>query len=164
MDIRNVFSIKYGALTCLVLQNTFLIVFTGYSRAVQGPMYASTTAVTVTEGIKLITCLVVTAIQTGGIAGLTSSLKQEITIAEMVKMSVPSVLYTLQNNLQYYALSRLDPATFQVGYQMKILTTAVFSVLMLGKKLTRWQWLSLVMLTVGVCLANTKSNKKSTRV
>ena len=37
---------------------------------------------------------------------------------EILKLSVPSFLYTVQNNLLYYALSHLDAATFQVGYQV----------------------------------------------
>lgn len=38
----------------------------------------------------------------------------------------------------------------QVTYQLKILTTALFSVSMLGKKLGVYQWLSLVILMAGV--------------
>lgn len=46
---RNLFSVKYGALALLVLQNTFLVVFMRYSRTSEGPMYASSTAVAVME-------------------------------------------------------------------------------------------------------------------
>jgi UDP-sugar transporter A1/2/3 len=68
------------------------------------------------------------------------------------KLGVPAILYTIQNNLQYLAVSNLDAATFQVTYQLKILTTALFSVLMLGKRLTGVQWASLVVLTTGVAM------------
>ena len=37
-----------------------------------------------------------------------------------MKLAVPSLLYTVQNNLLYFALSHLDAATFQVGYQVMI--------------------------------------------
>lgn len=66
------------------------------------------------------------------------------------KLAVPAILYVVQNNLQYVAASNLDVATFQVTYQMKILTTAFFSVLMLGKRLSRAKWAALFMLALGV--------------
>ncbi len=56
------------------------------------------------------------------------------------KLAVPAVLYVIQNNLQYMAASNLDVATFQVTYQMKILTTAFFSVVMLRKRLSNVKW------------------------
>lgn len=37
-------------------------------------------------------------------------------------------------------------------YQLKILTTALFSVSMLGRKLGVYQWISLVILMAGVAL------------
>jgi UDP-sugar transporter A1/2/3 len=62
----------------------------------------------------------------------------------------PRVTPVVQNNLQYVAVSNLEAATFQVTYQMKILTTAAFSVLLLRKRLTPSQWLALLCLAVGV--------------
>jgi solute carrier family 35 (UDP-sugar transporter), member A1/2/3 len=149
------FSIKYGALALLVLQNTFLVVFMHYSRVTEGPMYASSTAVASMEVLKFVTCLFVVAYQRGGVVGLYNNLRDELLAQpmELVKLSVPSLLYTVQNNLLYYALSHLDAATFQVGYQVKILTTAVFSVFMLGKRLSYMQWISLIILTIGVSMA-----------
>ena len=60
---RNLFSIKYGALALLVLQNTFLVIFMRYSRTSEGPMYASSTAVAIMEVVKFLTCMVVIAYQ-----------------------------------------------------------------------------------------------------
>lgn len=44
----------------------------------------------------------------------------------------------------------------QVTYQLKILTTALFSVLMLRKSLSRVQWISLVLLFVGVAIVQVR--------
>lgn len=50
------------------------------------------------------------------------------------------------------AASNLDVATFQVSYQMKILTTALFSVILLHRRLSLVKWLSLFFLAVGVAI------------
>lgn len=71
---------------------------------------------------------------------------------ESWKLAIPAVLYTIQNNLQYVAVSNLDAATFQVTYQLKILTTAIFSVMILGRTLSMRKWLSLLLLIVGVSI------------
>jgi solute carrier family 35 (UDP-sugar transporter), member A1/2/3 len=79
-----------------------------------------------------------------------------------LKLLVPAVLYTLQNNLQFVAATNLDAATFQVTYQCKILTTALFAVLMLGQSLSLKKWLSLVILTAGVGCVQIPSGTTST--
>lgn len=80
---------------------------------------------------------------------------------EVVKLLVPSLLYTVQNNLLYLALTNLDAATYQVCYQMKILTTAIFSAVMLNRKFSAKKWFALIMLTVGVVLAQNSGSGDS---
>lgn len=78
---------------------------------------------------------------------------------ELLLLSVPSLLYTLQNNLLYIALANLDAAIYQVCYQLKILTTALFSVILLKRALSRTKWISLIILTVGVSLTELDAHK-----
>ncbi len=75
----------------------------------------------------------------------------------MAKLMVPALLYTMQNNMLYVALRDLDAATYSVCYQTKILTTALFSVILLGRKLSATKWGALLLLTVGVALAQLPS-------
>eukprot|EP01040_Poterioochromonas_malhamensis_P016122 gene16122-18220_t len=159
-----IFSIKYAALALLVLQNTFLVVFMHYSRTKHdGKLYASSTAVATMELVKFICCIIVIGLEKGTIQSLFQAFHEEIIKQpiELLKLSITSLLYVIQNNLLYYALSHLDAATFQVGYQIKILTTALFSVVMLSKTLSHYQWLSLLLLTVGVSLAQLSTNASS---
>lgn len=68
-------------------------------------------------------------------------------------MSLPATLYVLQNNLQYIAAENLDPIVFQALYQFKILTTALCSWILLGKRIERRQWIGLGVLVGGtICI------------
>ena len=58
----------------------------------------------------------------------------------MAAMSVPALCFVFQNFMMFVALSNLDVATSQVTYQPKLLTTAVFAMIMLGRTFTRTQW------------------------
>lgn len=80
---------------------------------------------------------------------------------EVIKISVPSFLYVIQNNLLYLALTNLDAATYQVCYQLKILTTALFSATMLNRKFSKTKWLALVILTIGVAVVQTSGDSAS---
>ncbi|KAB1274394.1 UDP-N-acetylglucosamine transporter [Camelus dromedarius] len=101
-------------------------------------------------------------IQECSLRGLNRILHDEILNKPMetLKLAIPSGIYTLQNNLLYVALSNLDAATYQVTYQLKILTTALFSVSMLSKKLGVYQWLSLVILMTGVAFVQWPSDSQ----
>jgi len=81
---------------------------------------------------------------------------------DTLKILIPATIYAIQNNLLFIALSNLDAAVYQVTYQLKILTTAMFSVTMLGKELAKHQWFALILLMVGVALVQLELQSKST--
>ncbi|KAG9063606.1 hypothetical protein KI688_004491 [Linnemannia hyalina] len=150
-------SMKHLSLLILLLQNSTLVLMMRYSRVnvdPDQPMYLASTAVFFAELIKLLACVLVLAYKTKSIPRTFYILRKDIVDQpqEILKMLVPSGLYALQNNLLYVALSNLEAATFQVTYQMKILSTAVFSVMMLNRRLTRQKWFALCLLMVGVTL------------
>ncbi|KAL1022936.1 hypothetical protein UPYG_G00034430 [Umbra pygmaea] len=149
--------LKYLSLGVLVFQTTSLVLTMRYSRTLQGdgPRYLASSAVVVAELMKIVTCvLLVFKEHNYSVRALNSILRQEIAHkpVDTLKLAIPSGIYTLQNNLLYVALSNLDAATYQVTYQLKILTTALFSVSMLGRRLGVYQWLSLLILMAGVAL------------
>ncbi|KAJ8418992.1 hypothetical protein AAFF_G00004910 [Aldrovandia affinis] len=149
--------LKYLSLGVLVFQTTSLVLTMRYSRTLQGegPRYLASSAVVTTELLKILACVVlVYRDHRYSVRALKSVLVEEILNKPMetLKLAIPSGIYTLQNNLLYVALSNLDAATYQVTYQLKILTTALFSVSMLGRRLGVYQWLSLLILMAGVAL------------
>ena len=79
---------------------------------------------------------------------------------ETSRLAIPSGIYAIQSNLLFIALSYLNAATYQVTYQLKILTTALFSMFILGTKIDRRQWLSLCLLAIGVALVTVRQRKQ----
>jgi len=158
--------IKYGALFLLVAQMVGLVLLMRVSRTnhVEGqPMYLASTAVFLMELMKLGICCCVIAYQSDDT--LVSELNTHVlqSPVEMAKLSIPSFLYTVQNNLLYFALSNLDAATYQVCYQLKILTTAVFSMILLQRKFSLKKWAALILLTVGVSIVQISGNRDDSK-
>lgn len=131
--------------------------------------YFTSTAVFLNEVIKLAICIWVALWDRrkvdGSMTPLSHSLHHlysDVFRADNWKLAIPACLYTLQNTLQYVAVSNLDAATFQVTYQLKILTTALFSVTMLHRSLSLKKWISLLLLTAGVAIVQLPSPGGST--
>merc|ERR1712071_397214 len=150
--------VRYSCLCVLTLQTTVSVLAIRYTRKqTEGgeEPYIGTTLVLTAEIIKFLLCLVLLFVQKSGSFQQTFKvLSNEVFFKpnETFKLAIPSSLYSLQNNLVLLALSWLDAATFQVTYQLKILTTAFFSVLLLRKEIKFLQWLALLILMSGIIL------------
>ncbi|KAF4091934.1 hypothetical protein AMELA_G00015450 [Ameiurus melas] len=147
-------------LYCLVVMTLVAALYTvalRYTRIVQTDLYFSTTAVCLTEIIKLFLSLGMLTRETGGLSRCKDVVvEQVLSPVELLKLSVPSVVYAIQNNMAFVALSNLDAAVYQVTYQLKIPCTALCTVLMLNRFLSRIQWFSVFMLCLGVILVQWK--------
>jgi UDP-sugar transporter A1/2/3 len=156
--------IKYGSLLLLVGQMVGLVVLMRYSRtrhSEDGELYLASTAVFMMEVMKFSLCLGVVFFQGNcSVKALRSELYTHVWASpfELIKLCVPSFLYTVQNNLLYLALTNLDAASYQVLYQLKILTTAIFSATMLGTRFSATKWASLVVLMCGVAVVETSGS------
>merc|ERR1712194_702084 len=122
--------------------------------------YILSTAVILGEAVKLLVSLLgimYTSVRSGNpTATVTAEFQSAIDVTGLLKMSVPALLYLVQNNLLFYAMTNVDAAMYQVTYQLKTLTTAAVSVLMLGTVLSKNQWLSLLGLSIGVATCQWK--------
>uniref|UniRef100_A0A2I3TX23 Solute carrier family 35 member A2 n=1 Tax=Pan troglodytes TaxID=9598 RepID=A0A2I3TX23_PANTR len=115
--------LKYISLAVLVVQNASLILSIRYARTLPGDRFFATTAVVMAEVLKGLTCLLLLFAQ-----------KRGTNQGRGCTGVVPSTCHS------------------QVTYQLKILTTALFSVLMLNRSLSRLQWASLLLLFTGVAI------------
>lgn len=87
------------------------------------------------------------------VAGFCSELRYQVVQRDTLKLLVPAALFTMQNYLLFVALTYLDAMTFQMLSQSKLISAALLSVLLLGRRISRGQWVSLCLLTLGVYLS-----------
>lgn len=117
-------------------------------------LYLSSTAIFMSELLKLLISIVVCCMtECGGRWSTFLNLMYREMIEgrrEFAKLLIPSGLYVVQNNLNFIAASNLPAAICQVLYQLKILTTAFFAEVMLGKSHSLAQRISVLSLAVGV--------------
>lgn len=108
--------IKTWSLIILTVQNTSVILTMRYTRTLPGDMYFASTAVMITEVVKVFTSMAILLGEKQSVAEWLKFLYSN-TIGhplDMVKMLVPACIYTVQNNLLYVAVSNLDATTYQV--------------------------------------------------
>jgi len=161
---------KWLSLLLMVAHSIVIISAVRASRkiAVDGKVYLNTTAVFFAEVVKVVLSFLLLWREKGSFLQTCSAVHMQLIMRpqETLKVSVPSLLYTVQTNLLFISLSHINIAVYQVTYQAKTLTTALFSVLILRKQLGPIKWVALVLLTGGVAIIQLPqgANSSTTRV
>jgi UDP-sugar transporter A1/2/3 len=161
-----------SSLITLAVQNAALSIVMHYSRVSTPPSqsYSPASAVLLNEILKGLISFSVAVVRVFNSRdspyhkSLPLSIRHvchEIFSTDSWKLSIPAVLYVIQNSLQFVAIGNLPVATFQVTYQMKILTTAAFSVVLLRKSLSPTKWMALCFLALGVGIVQIQSTSAS---
>jgi solute carrier family 35 (UDP-sugar transporter), member A1/2/3 len=176
--------LKYVSLVTLAVQNAALSIVMHYSRVSTPPSlaYSPASAVLLNELLKGSISFIIALARTREVTDISwrrmslweiicsfpypgsapfLNLCGEIFSPDCWKLSIPAILYVVQNSLQFVAISNLPVASFQVTYQMKILTTAAFSVALLRSKLSTTKWLSLFFLAIGVGIVQIQTSSVS---
>ena len=60
--------------------------------------------------------------------------------ASVLLYPIPSLVYLVHNNVQFYTMSYVDPATYQILGNLKIVTTGILFRFALRRRSTRVQW------------------------
>ncbi|KAJ5606508.1 hypothetical protein N7510_009289 [Penicillium lagena] len=146
----------------LTVQTTGFVLLSHYSRVMPpagGKRYLTSTAVFVNEVIKLALSLTMalydvskTAPPSMPATSLFFSLTNAVFSGDSWKLAIPAGFEVLSNSLQYIALSNLRAATFQVTFQLKFFTMAVFGLMLLRRSIGARKWGLLLLLLVGVAL------------
>jgi UDP-sugar transporter A1/2/3 len=151
MDVE---TLKWLSLVIFTLQNAAFVLLMRASKVMAPTHYNSAVAVLVTEILKLPMSFLLLVYEKRSLVGAVRQIRADICGQpyDTLKISIPALLYTVQNNALFIAVGNLEAAVFQVTYQLKTLTTAVLTVLILGRKLLPHQWFALVLLTGGAAL------------
>lgn len=154
---------RLAVLALLCMQNSGLALLTRYSRGILKEKYSATEVVFVGEIVKLLCSgyFVLKStddadLQLGhGFTKLFGILRHSQPIIILV------VLYSIGNVMTYFALGRVDATVYTVLCQLKILTTAGFSMVLLGRQLSSTKWRALLLLIVGCILVASPSFSKA---
>jgi solute carrier family 35 (UDP-sugar transporter), member A1/2/3 len=74
-------------------------------------------------------------------------------LRSVLMFPIPSVIYVMHNNVQFYTMAYVDAATYQILGNLKIVTTGVLFRFALGRMMTRTQWIALLLLTIGATVS-----------
>jgi len=155
---------KHVSLVALTLQNATTILLLRYVRTTPGPRFINSTAVIVSEIQKTILSICLVISEERSVIKAFKLMYHKILCQpyDTFKTGIPALLYTLQNNLLFVAISNLDAATFQVSYQLKIFTTAILMVIILRQQLSLVQWFALFLLFLGISLVQVENMTSTT--
>lgn len=133
-----------------------------------GKRYLTSTAVFLNEVMKLALSLTMALYEVSKAApasmpatSLLFSLLSTVFSGDSWKLAIPASLYTLANSLQYIGLSNLQASTFQVTYQLKLLVSAIFGIIVLRRSVPPRKWAILLLLLVGVAFVQISDSSRS---
>ena len=81
----------------------------------------------------------------------------------LLKYFVPSFLYCLYNNLTFINLSSYDPTTYFLLLQFRVVVTGIVFQVLFQKTLSRNQWISLILLTIGCIIKQVGYTSKTSK-
>ena len=147
---------KRGSLVTGVVQNCFGVLWLRYCRtAPESRQDPAAVLVLLAEVLKLVACVFCVLVTRGGLAGLLDELDAHIWRRKLdtLKLAVPSGCYAFCNNLQFVAAQNLSAVMLHMVERTKVPATACLSIIILHRSLRPNQWAALLLIVVGVSLA-----------
>lgn len=152
---------KWIALFAFIFQNSILVIALRYAavHSTPGKTVISSTEVIFSEILKLaFSCAICFIFEANSSMSTFAGILWRGFVEEegdILKLCVPAVLYTIQNNLQYVIESG---TLFLVLYQFKIISTAIFYTTMLSRRIHSREWMLIFALAIGVGMVESSQN------
>jgi UDP-sugar transporter A1/2/3 len=155
-----------AALATFVIQHALGAVLVRYTMTRLDKQYDASVAVLMQElVVKLPLSLLFLSVEQGGALSMARHVVRDARENSVVwiKMLVPSIVYTVQMNALYIGYGNVEAAIGQTIYQTKIIFTAFCTRTILRRMLNPNQWISLLLLMLGVVVVqSTEQAHKST--
>lgn len=153
--------LKYVSLIVLVIQNAGQVLIIRYVSTRNQDAFLKTVVVFFSEIFKFFASLILLTCSHGSLKNVLKDLRYYFiyNFLDSLKVGVPAFIYTIQNFLLFVSIENLDAGTYMVTYQLKTLTTALFTVLILKRRISLVQWFSLLVLACGVAIVQISAKK-----
>jgi UDP-sugar transporter A1/2/3 len=140
--------LRFITLVTLLFSDGTYSILRRYSRGVLHQTYSVNEVLLLGEVIKLAFSIYMMSSS----SNQTSLDRLSLLLMNSKKMLILALIYLAGNVLSYFSLERVGAGTFVVIANLKTLTTAIFSTLMLGNQFSWTQWRALVLLITGVVI------------
>lgn len=82
-------------------------------------------------------------------------------LKKVVAYAVPALLYMIKNLLQYVVMEYVEAPSYQILKNLNVLTTATFYCLILKKKVSKLEWCSLTLMTIGCVVSQLENDSNA---
>ena len=144
-----------AALLVFIIQHSLGTILVRYTMTRLKDQYDSTVAVLMQEvAVKLPLSIILLCVEQRGVFKAAYFVAQDVKYhyRRWIKMTIPSIIYTVQMNALYIGYGNVEVAIGQTIYQSKILFTALCTRLVLKRVLSINQCIALFLLTLGVVI------------
>ncbi|UJR14767.1 hypothetical protein I4U23_001757 [Adineta vaga] len=161
INLKDLFPTRWSFIIFISYMGLFInqgLLVTGSKTASHSYNYNTIVVVLLTEFVKLISALTIYR-QTHSLTQMRRDITDNQTV--LLLYFIPSALYCLYNNLAFINLSSYDPTTYFLLLQFRVVITGIIFQFLFNKRLTRLQWISLLMLTSGCIIKQFEHSNSS---
>ncbi|XP_059163402.1 probable UDP-sugar transporter protein SLC35A4 [Physella acuta] len=118
--------------------------------------FLTSSSVLITEIVKLVICLVIL------FPDYMDNQLPALNFRLVLPFAIPALCYCLNNNLAVFMQTQMDPATYMVLGNLKIVTTAILYKIIIKKKFSTMQWMAIALLMCGGVINSSAALKSKT--